>query len=67
MLIPVAFLSRGYHPDYHVVTDEPQYINYEGLSRVARFVREVTGALADRNDRPAADKPLPNPLLPCRH
>jgi hypothetical protein len=65
--IPIAFLSRGYHPDYHVVTDEPQYINYDGLARVARFAREVSVALANRNDRPAPDKPLPNPLLPCRH
>ena len=65
--IPVAFLSRGYHPDYHVVTDEPQYINYDGLARVARFAREVGVALANRNDRPVPDRPLPNPLLPCRH
>lgn len=65
--IPIAFISRGYHSEYHVVTDEPQYINYDGLARVARFAREVSVALANRNDRPAPDKPLPNPLLPCRH
>jgi hypothetical protein len=64
--IPIAYVSRGYHPDYHVVTDEPQYINYEGLARVARFVRDVAVAVADRNDRPAVDKPVPDPLLPCR-
>ncbi|MGI9042965.1 MAG: M28 family peptidase [Gemmatimonadaceae bacterium] len=64
--IPIAYFSRGYHPDYHLVTDEPQYINYEGLARVARFVRDVAVALADRNDRPAVDNPVPNPLLPCR-
>ena len=64
--IPIAYISRGYHPDYHVVTDEPQYINYDGLARVARFVRDVATALAMRDDRPALDKPVQNPLLPCR-
>jgi hypothetical protein len=64
--IPIAYFSRGYHPDYHVVTDEPQYINYEGLATVARFVGSVGTALANRNDRPVRDKPVQNPLLPCR-
>ncbi|MGK2961860.1 MAG: M28 family metallopeptidase [Gemmatimonadaceae bacterium] len=64
--IPIAYFSRGYHPDYHLVTDEPQYINYDGLARVAEFVRDVAVALADRNDRVGVDKPVPNPLLPCR-
>ena len=64
--IPIAYFSRGYHPDYHVVTDEPQYINYEGLANVARFVGAVGTALANRNDRPVRDKPVQNPLLPCR-
>ena len=64
--IPIAYFSRGYHPDYHVVTDEPQYINYDGLARVARFVRDVALALANRNDRVAVDGPVPNVLLPCR-
>jgi Zn-dependent M28 family amino/carboxypeptidase len=64
--IPIAYFSRGYHPDYHVVTDEPQYINYEGLANVATFVRSVGIALANRNDRPVRDKPVQHPLLPCR-
>ncbi len=64
--IPIAFISRGYHSEYHVVTDEPQYINYEGLAKVARFVRDVAVAVANRNDRVAVDRVVPNPLLPCR-
>lgn len=64
--IPITYLSRGYHQDYHQVTDEPQYIDYQGLANVASFVREIAVALADRNDRVRVDKPKPNPLAPCR-
>ncbi len=63
--IPIAYISRGYHPDYHMVTDEPQYISYDGLARVAGFVRDVAVALANRNDRVRVDRPKPNPLAPC--
>ena len=64
--IPIAYLSRGYHRDYHVVTDEPQYISYEGIARVAGFVRDVALGIANREQRLRVDKPLLNPLLPCR-
>ena len=64
--IPIAFFSRGYHSEYHVVTDEPQYINYEGLAKVAGFIRDIGVALANRDDRPRLDRPVQNPLLPCR-
>lgn len=64
--IPIAYISRGYHQDYHMVTDEPQYISYDGLARVAAFVRDIAVAVADRNDRVRVDKPKPNPLAPCR-
>jgi len=65
--IPIAFMSRGYHPDYHVVTDEAEYIDFDGLSRVAGLARDAAVAIANRNERPRVDKPLLNPLLPCRH
>ena len=64
--IPIAYFSRGYHSEYHVVTDEPQYINYEGLAKVSGFIRDVGVALANRETRPRVDKPVQNPLLPCR-
>ena len=64
--IPIAYFSRGYHSEYHVVTDEPQYINYEGLAKVSRFIRDIGVALANRDTRPSVDKPVQNPLLPCR-
>jgi hypothetical protein len=64
--IPIAYLSRGYHQDYHLVTDEPQYVNYAGVAKVAGFVRDVAVALANRNDRVRVDKPRPNPLAACQ-
>jgi hypothetical protein len=64
--IPIAFFSRGYHIDYHVVTDEPQYINYDGLAQVAGFVRDVAVELANRDARLVLDKPKPDPRAPCR-
>ena len=64
--IPIAYISRGYHPDYHMVTDEPQYISYTGLANVAGFVRDIARAVANRNDRVRVDKPKPDPLAPCQ-
>ena len=64
--IPIAYISRGYHQDYHMVTDEPQYISYDGLARVAEFVRDVALGVANRNDRVRVDKRRPNPLAPCQ-
>jgi hypothetical protein len=63
--IPIAYISRGYHPDYHMLTDEPEYINYPGLARVAAFVRDIALGVANRNDRVRVDKPKPDPLAPC--
>ena len=35
---PVAFTPTSYHPDYHMVTDEPEYIDYQLPARNASFV-----------------------------
>ena len=64
--IPIAYISRGYHPAYHQVTDEPQYISYTGLANVATFVRDIAIAVANRNDRVRVNKPKPDPLAPCQ-
>jgi hypothetical protein len=64
--IPIAFISRGYHQDYHQVTDEAQYIDYDGLTDVASFVHDVAVAVANRNDRVRIDKPKPDPFGACR-
>ena len=51
--IPVTYFSTGYSLDYHQLTDEPQYVDYEHSARVARFIHDVMAAVADRRDRPA--------------
>ncbi len=64
--IPITYFSRGYHVDYHQVGDEPQYIDYEGLTRVAGFVRDIAFAVADRPARLVVDGPRQDPNAPCR-
>ena len=64
--IPSVAFSRGEHMDYHQVTDEAQYIDYDALSRVAHFVRDGAVELATRAARPKLDKPKGDPRAPCR-
>lgn len=64
--IPSISLSRGEHLDYHQVTDEPQYIDYVSLARVANFVRDATVALSNRDVRFALDRQPGDPHAPCR-
>ncbi|MGI9139747.1 MAG: M28 family metallopeptidase, partial [Gemmatimonadaceae bacterium] len=59
--IPVAFLHTGSHVDYHMVTDEAQYIDYSKLSKVTNYMKVLGETIANR-DRPfVLDKPAPNP------
>jgi hypothetical protein len=64
--IPITYFSLGYHTDYHQVTDEPQYIDYEHMARVAQFVHDVAAGVANRRDRLVVDKPKPDPRGACR-
>jgi hypothetical protein len=64
--IPITYFSLGYHTDYHQVTDEPQYIDYGHLARVARFVHDIAEAVANRPQRLVVDKPIPDPNGGCR-
>ena len=51
--VPVTYFSTGYSVDYHMVTDEPQYIDYDHAARLGRFIHAVMLAVADRKERPA--------------
>jgi hypothetical protein len=53
--IPSINFSRGDHPDYHEVTDEPQYIDYDAMTRVAVFVRDLAFTIANLDHRVAID------------
>jgi hypothetical protein len=64
--IPAVAFSRGEHMDYHQVTDEAQYIDYDALARVALFVKDAAVELATRDARPKLDKAKTDPNAPCR-
>jgi hypothetical protein len=64
--IPITYFSLGYHTDYHQVTDEPQYIDYDHMARIARFVGDIGEAVANRPQRLVVDKPIPDPQGGCR-
>ncbi|HUQ48419.1 MAG TPA: M28 family peptidase [Gemmatimonadaceae bacterium] len=63
--IPVAFMSTGGHIDYHQVTDEPQYISYTHLARVAGFVADVAAHIANLDHRIVVDHAKPDPKGQC--
>jgi hypothetical protein len=63
--IPIVFVTTGGHADYHMVTDEPQYIDYDRLTRVSQYVADLAGRLAALPNRPVVDKPKPDPKGQC--
>jgi hypothetical protein len=64
--IPIVFFSTGGHRDYHQVTDEIEYLDFEKYARVTKFVGAVAGRLANLDNRPVVDKPKPDPEAPCQ-
>ena len=64
--IPIIFLTTGLHQDYHQVTDEPQYIDYDHFARVSRYVFDLSLVLANQDARPVVDHPKPDPNAPCK-
>ena len=57
--IPIAFFFTGLHADYHQVTDEPQYIDYQHYFRITKYVNDLALELANRDKRPAPTKAAP--------
>lgn len=64
--IPAVSLSRGLHLDYHQLTDEAQYIDYDDLARVTNLVRAAALAVANLDHRPLVDGPRGDAHAPCR-
>ena len=64
--IPAVAFSRGEHLDYHQVTDEPQYIDYDDMARVTRLVYDAALKIANLDHRPVVDIPKGDPHAPCR-
>ena len=64
--IPITFFTTGLHADYHQVTDEPGYIDYTHMARVARLVTDVALRVANLDHRIVVDHPKPDPNGVCR-
>ena len=63
--IPIIFFTTGGHADYHQVTDEPQYVDYDHMAQVANFVADLAQHVADLDHRPVVDHPKPDPHGRC--
>jgi hypothetical protein len=63
--IPIIFFTTGGHADYHQVTDEPQYIDYDRMARVAQYVADLATRVGNLDHRPAVDKQKPDPHGQC--
>ena len=57
--IPAVAFSRGEHFDYHQVTDEAQYIQYEHMAKVDELVFNLALKVAGLDHRVKVDKPKP--------
>jgi Zn-dependent M28 family amino/carboxypeptidase len=64
--IPITFFSTGGHRDYHQVTDEIEYLDFDKYARATRFVGAVADRVANLDRRPVVDKPKPDPKAPCQ-
>jgi hypothetical protein len=64
--IPVVFFTTGVHQDYHQITDEPQYVNYTKMAKIATFVANIALAVANDDHRLVVDKPKPDPTAACK-
>ncbi len=64
--IPVVFMTTGGHADYHQVTDEPQYIDYNHMADVGKLVFESAVKVANLDHRIVVDKPKPDPKGSCK-
>ena len=64
--IPITFFTTGGHSDYHQVTDEPEYIDYEHMARVGNLVEDIAMHVADLDHRVVVDQPKPDPRGGCR-
>jgi peptidase M28-like protein len=64
--IPIVFFTTGVHSDYHQVTDEPEYIDYDHMARIASFIEDVALHVANLDHRVVVDHPKPDPHGSCQ-
>ncbi|HEX6575515.1 MAG TPA: M28 family peptidase [Gemmatimonadaceae bacterium] len=63
--IPITFFTTGLHPDYHQITDEVQYVDFDHMNRVANFIRDIAIHVANLDHRLKVDKPVGDPNATC--
>lgn len=51
--VPVTYFSTGYAQDYHQVTDEPRYADYDHMARIGNFIHDIMWTIANRPNRVA--------------
>lgn len=64
--IPIVFATTGGHSSYHQLTDEPQYIDYQHMTRIAKFFADVALELGNGAKRPTVDQPKMDPRGQCK-
>ncbi|WP_411280785.1 M28 family metallopeptidase [Gemmatimonas sp.] len=64
--VPVTFFTTGGHSAYHQLTDEPQYIDYPHMERVAKLIADVAIDLGNRAGRPVVNQPKLDPRGVCK-
>lgn len=50
--VPAIWFHTGLHPDYHLVSDVADRINYPKMERIARLVHQLSWDLAQSSTRP---------------
>src|SRR5205085_3015101 len=64
--IPITFFTTGGHSDYHQLTDEPQYIDYDHMAKVGNFIADLAVRVANLDHRVVVEHPKPDPGAGCR-
>jgi hypothetical protein len=64
--IPIIFFTTGGHADYHQVTDEPQYIDYNRMETIGKLVYSIADEVGNLDHRVVVDKQKPNPRGGCQ-
>ncbi|MEP6832795.1 MAG: M20/M25/M40 family metallo-hydrolase [Gemmatimonas sp.] len=65
--IPITFFSAdAWYRDYHMVSDEPQYVAYNRMTKIGQYLRDYISEIANLDHRPLIDKPKPDPYATCK-
>ncbi len=66
--IPIVYFTTGLHRDYHQVTDEPQYMDYQHMAGIGQYMYDLAVSVANLDHRPAVDGNKPkNPFARCEN